>query len=164
MIKIGFDAVGIFDVKRSRTIWEVYGTVIFNGPAVIGHGSKISVGEKGILTIGSNFTVTAESSIVCFENITFGNDCLLSWEILLIDTDFHKIINNKGEIINNNRKIVIGNKNWIGCKSLILKGTVTYDNCIVGAGSLLNKNYAFSNVLIAGNPAKIIKEIEGWQK
>lgn len=39
-IKIGFGNDGILDKKRSRTIWEVNGTIRFEGSAFIGHGSK----------------------------------------------------------------------------------------------------------------------------
>lgn len=81
MIKIGFGDVGIFDDKRSRSIWEVSGNIIFRGSAQIGHGSKISVAENGTLILGNNFTITAESSIVAHLNIEFGNNCLLSGKL-----------------------------------------------------------------------------------
>ena len=48
MIRIGFDSVGIFDNKRSRAIWEVYGNVTFVDSAIIGHGSKICVLGGGV--------------------------------------------------------------------------------------------------------------------
>lgn len=50
LIKIGFGHVGIFDKRKSRSIWEVSGSVIFKGRANIGHGSKISAG--GTLVLG----------------------------------------------------------------------------------------------------------------
>jgi len=90
MIKIGFGEVGIFDKKYSRSILELSGKIIFNGNANIGHGSKISVGKDAILNLGNNFIITAESSIVCFKKITFGDNCLISWDDLFMDTDFHK--------------------------------------------------------------------------
>ena len=43
MIRLGLDGVGIFDNKRSRSIWQVSGDVVFNGRCFIGHGSKLSV-------------------------------------------------------------------------------------------------------------------------
>ena len=49
MIYIGYGYAGIFDAAHARSIWEVYGDVIFRGKASLGHGSKISVGEKGTL-------------------------------------------------------------------------------------------------------------------
>ena len=65
MIKIGFEKTPIFDIRRSRTIWNVSGEVIFRGSASIGHGSRISVDPLGILQFGDQFLITAESTIVC---------------------------------------------------------------------------------------------------
>lgn len=165
MIKIGFGEVAIFDKKYSRSIWNVQGKVIFNGSAQIGHGSKIAVGENGILEFGENFQVSAESSIVAFHNVKFGNDCLLSWDVLIMDTDFHYITNSDNEIINSPKPIVIGNKVWIGCRSLVLKGSVIPDNCVIGANSIVNQtkpNQTKPNSLWVGNPAKEIKQNINW--
>ncbi|MGG3709701.1 hypothetical protein, partial [Heyndrickxia coagulans] len=80
-VKIGFGDVGIFDRHLSRTIWENSGHVIFDGKANIGHGSKISV--SGLLEIGNDFVITAESSIICFKHVKFGDEVLISWENLI---------------------------------------------------------------------------------
>jgi|WetSurMetagenome_2_1015567.scaffolds.fasta_scaffold204373_1 acetyltransferase-like isoleucine patch superfamily enzyme len=163
LIQIGFGNIGIFDKKRSRTIWEVNGKVVFKGKTNIGHGSKISVGKEGTLTLGENFTISAESTIVAFSQINFGNNCLLSWDILVMDTDFHKIIDESGEIINKPRPIMIGDKVWIGCRSLILKGTVIPDNCVIGANSTVSKPLEKQSCLYVGNPAKCVKETVTWE-
>ncbi|MFZ4590455.1 MAG: hypothetical protein ACOYN6_05620 [Ignavibacteria bacterium] len=65
MIQIGYPKVGIFDFKYERTVWEMSGKVKFSGSAFIGHGSKISVSDKGVLTIGKNYVTTSSSYIVC---------------------------------------------------------------------------------------------------
>ena len=95
MVKIGFGDVGHYDRKRSRTIWQVSGTVGFGGKASIGHGSKISV--RGHLHLGPDFNMTAESTIVCAKEIRFGRDCLLSWDILVMDTDEHPLFDLRRE-------------------------------------------------------------------
>lgn len=163
MIKIGYPKVGIFDFKYERTIWEVSGKVNFEENSEIGHGSRISVGDEGKLFIGKNFVITSSSSIVCNNEIRIGHDCLLSWKVLIIDTDYHVIhyCDNNNSIIS--KPIMIGNKVWIGCNTIILKGTVISDICVVGANSLLTKKYIGNNKLIAGNPASIVKDIYGWE-
>ena len=163
LIKIGFGEVGIFDEKRQRTIWQNLGRVNFSGKAKIGHGSKISVGESGVLSLGNNFIITAESAIVAHLNISFGNDCLLSWDTLIMDTDFHKINTDFGEQINPPAPIIIGNSIWIGCRCLILKGAIIPNNSVIGANTLVNKKLNDENALYAGHPVVKLKENIAWE-
>ena len=65
MIKIGYGNVDIFDKNRSKSILKINGDVIFKGSAVIGHGVKINVNSGGILILGDNFGISAESKIIC---------------------------------------------------------------------------------------------------
>lgn len=162
MIKIGFGQVGIFDNNKSRSIWEVTGKVIFKGNANVGHGSKISC--SGELILGKNFNINAESSIICCKKIKFGDNNVLSWNILIMDTDFHKIFDENGHLINQDKDINIGSNVWIGCRCLILKGSLIRDNCVVGASTFLSKPINQENVIIGGNPAKIINQNITWEK
>ena len=73
------------------------------------------------LHFGDNFDVTGSSSIICSKNITFGNDSLLSWDILIMDSDFHPILNRNKDRVNSPLPINIENGVWIGCRSTILK-------------------------------------------
>jgi acetyltransferase-like isoleucine patch superfamily enzyme len=163
MIQIGYGQIGIFDKKKSRSIWQVSGKVIFKGKTNIGHGSKISVAEFGLLELGNNFNVTAESSIVAHKHIQFGEDCLISWECLIMDTDFHKIYDKEKKIINSPTPIIIGKKVWISCRSLILKGTKIADNTIIGGGSLVSKDISNQSGLYAGSPVKFLKKDITWE-
>jgi acetyltransferase-like isoleucine patch superfamily enzyme len=160
MINIGYGEVGIFDKKVSRSIWQVSGTVIFKGKVHIGHGSKLSVG--GTLILGNNFVITAESSIVASNKVEFGENCLLSWDILIMDTDFHKIKDSSDNVINAPTPITIGNKVWIGCRCLILKRATIPDNSIIGANSLISKRLKKENAIYAGQPARVLKEDITW--
>lgn len=161
MIKIGFGDVGHYDRKRSRSIWQVSGTVAFGGKASIGHGSKLSV--RGNLTLGADFNMTAESTIVCAHQISFGNDCLLSWDILIMDTDEHPIYNQEGIRTNPDKPIIVGNHVWIGCKCTLLKGTEIPNNAVVAAGTLLTSAFSGENQVIGGNPPAILKSNVRWE-
>ena len=160
MIQIGYGDVGIFDKKVSRSIWQVSGTVVFKGRANIGHGSKLSVG--GTLVLGNGFTITAESSIVASNRIEFGENCLLSWDTLIMDTDFHNVRDKLGNILNPSNPIIIGNKVWIGCRCLILKGASIPDNSVIGANSFVGKRLEKENALYGGQPARLLKEEIIW--
>lgn len=53
--------------------------------------------------------------------------------------------------------VTLGRNVWLPWRVFILPGTTIGDNVVIGANSLVSKNIP-SNVLIAGSPAKIIKE------
>lgn len=57
------------------------------------------------------------------------------------------------------QNIVLGRKCWIGMNSIILPGVTLGDRTIVGAGSIVTKSFPDGNVVIAGNPAKVIREL-----
>ena len=163
MILIGYGNIGIFDKKRSRSIWQVYGNVIFNGKANIGHGCKISVGKDAEISFGDGFTVSAETQIISHKKIKFGKNVLISWDCLFIDTDFHKIFDKSGRRINSPKPIIIGDKVWIGCRNVILKGSKVSDGSIIAANSFLNKDISEQSGIFIGNPIQFVKGQIYWE-
>lgn len=166
MIHLGPHGLGTQDVLYSRTIWNLSGILIFKGKAEIGRGSKISVGENSTLTLGDNFLITGDTEIICDNSISFGNDCLLSWDVLIMDTDFHQICDKNGCKQNCPRPIVIGNHVWIGCRNVILKGVTIADNNVISANSTITRNFLEENCIIGGhgrNIEVIKKDIE-WKR
>jgi acetyltransferase-like isoleucine patch superfamily enzyme len=163
MIQIGYGNIGIFDMKRSRSILQILGKIIFNGKASIGHGCKLSIVNNGILEIGKNLTISAETSIICHKGIKIGNDCLFSWDVLLIDTDLHNITDETHEVINKPKQINIGDKVWIGCRSLILKGVDIPSGNIIAANSTIHSTQLVENAIIGGNPTRTLKNNINWE-
>ena len=88
-----------------------------------------------------------------------GNGCLLSNNIELHTSDYHSILDIKSTTrINSAKNIHLGDRVWIGLRSIILKGTNLPNNdTIVGAGSIVTGHFNNTNTVITGNPAKIIK-------
>ncbi len=161
LVLIGFGSVPVFDRYKSRSVWNVGGgTVIFEGRAKLGHGCRI--GSGGVLTMGKNFQVTAETTIICEEKITFGNDVLCSWQCQIMDTDFHQIIE-EGKEPKKSSPVTIGNHVWIGSRVIINKGAEIADNSVVAAGSVVAGRFSESNILLAGIPAAIRKTNIDWR-
>lgn len=104
----------------------------------------------------SGCTIYSTISITIGRNTNIGSGCKI------IDNDFHPLPyserypKEKKECIKK-RPIVIGEGCFIGTNSIILKGTILGKNVVVGAGSVVSGTFP-DNVIIAGNPAKIIKE------
>ena len=166
MVRLGVHNVGTIDLRYSRTLWQVSGTLVIKGKVDIGSGTKISIGKGGTLILGGNFTITGGSEIICHKEITFGEKCLLSWDILIMDTDFHHVINVEEKTINPTKPITIGNHVWIGCRSTILKGVSIADNTIISANSTITRNILESNCVIGGHgkSVEIIKRNVNWTK
>lgn len=61
-------------------------------------------------------------------------------------------------------RISIGSNVFIGMSSTFLPGTEIADNCIVGAGSVVTKRFTEPGKVIAGNPARVICDLEDWKK
>jgi acetyltransferase-like isoleucine patch superfamily enzyme len=138
------------------------GTLEFAGYAYIGHGCKLSV--LGTLRLGNNFTMSAESSIVAHLRVEIGDDVLIAWDVLIIDSDFHHMLNEFGQKVNLNLPVVIGNNVWIGCRSLILKGVSIADGVVVAAATTICKPCIQKKVLIGGNPARILRSSVEWTR
>ena len=95
-------------------------------------------------------------------SVTIGNDCLISWCNYIWCTDGHTLTDLEGNPINHAKSIEIGDHVWIGKDVKICKNTKIADNSVIGWGSIVTKKFKKQNVVIAGNPAKIVKENINW--
>jgi acetyltransferase-like isoleucine patch superfamily enzyme len=161
LILFGFTDVATSSGKEWNT-WNVEGELIFEGVAQFGKGCSLVVLKSAQLKIGNNFNVTANSDIICANNISFGQDVLISWDVMIMDTDAHPIRDNDMEIINKDKPIIVDDNVWIGSRCVILKGAKISKNSILASNSLLSKPIPEMNVILAGNPAKIVKTNIKW--
>jgi acetyltransferase-like isoleucine patch superfamily enzyme len=163
MILLGIGNVGIFDKRECRGLLELSekSNIIFEGKARLGNGFKLS--SSGKVIFGENFTLTANSTIYCSNEIIFGNDVLVSWETLIMDSDIHKIFHD-GSQTNISVPINIGNHVWIGCRCTLLKGITIADGNIIGANTIINKSTLKKNKVIVGNPARVIDKNVEWER
>ncbi len=80
---------------------------------------------------------------------------------VICDTDSHHIDNPDLRWIEKgpSEPIVIGPDVWIGMRTLVLKGVSIGQGTVVGAGSVVTRSLP-PNVLAAGVPAKVIRNLE----
>ena len=109
--------------------------------------------------IGNNVGISG-ATIYARKGITIGDNTLIGGNVKILDNDFHPLeiearnVDDKDMI--RSKEIMLGENCFIGCNSIILKGTEIGNGAIVGAGSVVSGKYP-DNVVIAGNPARIIK-------
>lgn len=155
LLTIGFGSVGFVDNKYERSVIQLGGTLILNGKVNFGTGSKLCVTKNGTLTIGDNFVNTAKTTIVCDNNISIGNNVLVSWDTLIMDTDWHSVTDtNTNEVYPCVGKISIGDNVWLGCRAVVLKNSIIPNGCVVAANTLVNRVFDNDNTLLAGSPAQ----------
>ncbi|GGI20996.1 hypothetical protein GCM10008066_26800 [Oxalicibacterium faecigallinarum] len=146
---------------------------------VTGHNNQIHIdqdvrlvgkiyiwGSGSTLQIGRNSTF-ARVDIKCHEgkNITIGTDCMFSYDIEMRTTDGHSLVDIANrQRINPPEDIVIGDHVWVGKGVTILKGTIVASNNMIGASALLNRPYKEEQTVLAGSPAKVIKQAITWQR
>lgn len=158
LVHYGFHEVEACDSTQENVL-KVFGKLILKGEAHLGKGTKIIVYPNGELELGDNFAISASSVICCYKHIVFGKDIQFSWDCLVMDSDTHLIFDDLGNQINQDKEIVFGNKVWIGNGCMILKGTKIPDTCVIGAKSVVSGAKYSSHTIIAGNPARSIKNI-----
>lgn len=145
--------------RNTQTCIINNGTMIFNGNCTILGGSIIHVlGVSCKLTIGQEVMIGENTKILVGPDIIIGNYTRLAFNCLVMSADFHYLINiSTGEIKKNMAPIDIGDYNWIGNNSIIKKGTITPDFCIVSNNTMLNQDYSKCGIysFIAGIPGKV---------
>ena len=160
MIQIGFGSLGQ-NAGRQDSVWALDGHIHFKGKARIGCGVKLFV--RGNLTLGDNIDASHNWHVMCHNNIDIGDNSLLSWNVTIMDSDGHDILQN-GQAINPPLPIQIGRHVWSGCDVLILKGANIADNCIVAARSVVTAAVSHeSGTMLAGSPAKVIRRGVTWK-
>lgn len=118
--------------------------------------------SKGAI-IGEN--VRTFSDLISAESylIEVGNNVTISSGVKLIthDNSVIKVIKNKTDLFG---YIKIGDNCFVGMNTIILPGVTIADNIIIGAGSVVSKSFKNENVVIAGNPAKVICSVDEYKE
>jgi acetyltransferase-like isoleucine patch superfamily enzyme len=117
--------------------------------------------KEAKVEIGDNVGISG-ATIYSRKGISIGDNTLIGGNVKILDNDFHPIEvearNKDDKNMIRSKEVVIGKDCFIGCNALILKGTKIGDGSVVGAGSVVSGEFA-SSVIIAGNPARVIKNI-----
>jgi acetyltransferase-like isoleucine patch superfamily enzyme len=117
---------------------------------------NITVGKTGTLIIGDNVFFNYGTFVGCELKITIGNNVKIGDLSAIIDSDYHQT-DCRNDI--KKKEVVIGNNVWISRMCHVLPGVMIGDNSVIGAGSVVTRDVP-DNVLAAGVPAKIIRQLE----
>lgn len=142
--------------------------IIIENDCIFSQGGVIWMEQdNGYLSIGHNTTMENVHIAVTENNssVLIGKDCMFAYDIEIRTGDSHSILDLESrKRINKAKNIVIGNHVWLAAHCRILKGVNILDNCVIGSDSVVTKSCEHPNVILAGNPAKIIKTNIIWDR
>lgn len=118
----------------------------------INNGSgNVFIGNRTRIGIGS----------VLIGPVNIGDDVRLAQNIVItaLNHNYQDITRPISEQGVNTEQVYIGDETWIGANTVILPGVFIGKHCVVGAGSVVTRNVP-SYSLVAGNPARIIKQYD----
>lgn len=133
-------------------------SLVINGNFRVYNGSDIRVVQNGILTLNGGYCNDG-LYIVCSDKITIGKNCAIARDVIIRDNDAHLL---EGEASDVAKEINIGDHVWIGTRAIILKGVNIGDGAVIAAGAVVTKDIP-SKCLVAGVPAKVIRENVNWK-
>jgi galactoside O-acetyltransferase len=126
--------------------------------------------SDALLSIGDR-TFVGGSTIVIANRVEIGDDVLIAWGCTIIDHDSHAVRfsdrrNDATNWYDGNKDwshvgiepVIIENKVWIGLNALILKGVTIGEGSVVAAGSVVTGDVP-PHVVVAGNPARVVREL-----
>jgi hypothetical protein len=132
-------------------------TLRFEGDTILGDGTRILVGPDATVTIGDGTYFDGDSRLVSAVSISIGARCAIAWEVLIMDTDFHRM--NGGPT--GDLATTIGDHVYMGAAARILKGVTVGDGAVIAAGAIVTRDVP-AGALVAGNPARVVREGVTW--
>ena len=126
------------------------------------HNNTLVIDEKCTFhgREGSPVQIIMEEST----SIHFHQDCMVSNNVRFRSSDSHSINDLQGNRINKAKDIEIAEHTWICADSMILKGFRNGKDCVIAAGSICSRSIMDNNVIIGGNPVRILKRSVSWDR
>jgi acetyltransferase-like isoleucine patch superfamily enzyme len=116
--------------------------------------------KEARLEVGANFAMTG-GTLCAVERIIIGNNVAVGANTIISDTDFHTLDWKQRRLESSGGRsaaVVIKDDVFIGMNCLVLKGVTIGQGSVVGAGSVVSVDVP-PNVVVAGNPARIVREL-----
>ena len=134
-----------------RLLGEVKGNILIEQPFVCDYGYNISVGK--------NFYSNHNLVILDCAKVSFGDNVFIAPNCGFYTAGHPREASERNKGLEYARPITVGDNVWFGANVSVLPGVTIGDNCVIGAGSVVNKDIP-ANSLAVGNPCKVIRTID----
>ncbi|OPA77857.1 acetyltransferase [Paenibacillus selenitireducens] len=140
--------------ERTQLLKQLFGTV--GGDIYIEPTIKCDYGYN--IHVGHNFYANFDCVILDVCPVNIGSNCFLAPGVHLYTAThpLDPVERNSG--VEYAKPITIGDNVWIGGRSVINPGVRIGNNVVVASGSVVTKDVP-DNVVVGGNPARMIKNI-----
>lgn len=153
----------IFKLNHTMPQTEEYDSLLHKIFPDMGAGSRINAPLTAVrphnVRIGRNVVVMPGCLMMSAGGITLEDEVLIAANVQLVSNN-HDL---RERNIITCKPVRICRKAWIGAGATILPGVTVGENAVVGAGSVVTRDVA-ANTIVAGNPARVIKEISSFDK
>lgn len=134
-------------------------TVRLGADVLLAHDVALHLRDRGaVLEIGGGTFVNHRTELVAHVRVRLGRDCLLAWDVLVLDSDSHSVDGGA-----RSAPVTIGDRVWIGCRATVLKGVTVGDGAVVAAGAVVTSDVP-ARSLVAGNPARVVRQDVTWKE
>jgi acetyltransferase-like isoleucine patch superfamily enzyme len=161
------DALGDHHTIMSPWYVRISGPNIRIGKCVTLIGERaapVSIGvwgrelDSGSITIGDYVLISPGTRISASDEITIGDSVMIANGVYLTDSDWHGLYDRtaRDERVT---PVRIEDNVWIGDHATVLKGVTVGRNSVVAANAVVTRDVP-ANVVVAGNPARVVKELD----
>lgn len=154
-----------YSLSRCRSERPV-GVLVGRG-ATLGDAACVDVGPRGIVRVGE-FALVTSPRIVCDLEVDIGAYTLISWNAIIMDTyrvSFDPAERARRQVLGagagttgDARPVRIGPNAWIGFDACVLPGVTIGEGSVVAARAVVSADVP-AYVVVAGNPARVVREL-----
>jgi acetyltransferase-like isoleucine patch superfamily enzyme len=113
-------------------------------------GVRLECWADAHISIGNGTYLNRNTELIAAREIQIGRDCMIGWDVVIMDTDQHGM---EGAVPAA-RPVTIGDRVWIGCRALVLKGVHVGDGAVIGAGAIVTRDVP-AGAIVTGPAASI---------
>ncbi len=159
-------------VGEGFTIMDPWNVEVFGGPVLLGKFANVIATsenkvrftiwsrseEEGRIEVGNYCLICPGVRISSATEIVIQDNCMLANGVYVTDSDWHDTYNRVAPI-GKTDPVLIEQNVWVGDGAIVCKGVTIGENSIIGARSVVVDSIP-ANSIAAGNPAKVVKELD----
>lgn len=140
--------------QRERIIMKLLGKTgrkfLIEQPFFCDYGYNVEIGE--------NFYANINCVILDAAKVRFGSNVFIAPNCGFYTAGHPFDVEQRNRGMEYARPITIGNNVWIGAQVCVLPGVTIGDNCVIGAGSVVNRDIPAGSLAV-GNPCRVIRKL-----